>query len=761
MNSGPPLTPLQIAQWFHRKGIVPLPVKGKVPTMENWPAFRPSKEDLAQHFNGKQQNIGALLGEASHGLVDVDLDWAEAEQLADAFLPSSWRFGRRNDADKFHLRHVLVRCPGLQTARWDAPLRVFAKPLRIVEVLSTGSQVVLPGSIHPDTGQPVEWAELPSKVMLATLPVDDLLERVNRLAGTALLVRLWPDLEGNRHDVALALAGSCHHAGWQHKDIATMAVALLTAAHDPETKDRARAVQDTLQAAAAGKPVTGFPRLAELLPAEVLAALLKWWGLGSEPQLTFGGKSASDVAAKAAAASQTDWAQAAWPELLPFAETLTSNREYPVDSLFPTMAAAVRDVVRVQQVPTALAAQSLLANTSAAAQPLFDAEIDGRRVPLSLWLVFIGNTGERKTSTDKLVRRQSDLRRREAKVRYQVERAAWLAMKKEGDPGPRPRQPSWLTTRGTVEGMLKMLDLHSPHTLFSTADAGSFFGGYSMREGRATASISVLSDLWSGESHTTVLASSDEASELHGRRLAVSLMLQPNIASDLFNTELLRGQGFLSRCLPALPPSRIGTRLYQPQGDTAGLAAYWAAVDKLLTQQASMDLEFGDLTSAPLPLTGAAHRTWVECHDEIETGMGSGGDYAEARAVANKMPEQALRLAGTITALEGRDAIDADAMQAGVQLMQYYLAEWLTLADKLHEHRSDVAEPQQLWDWLAKRRQEKGLHTFTLRDCYNAGPRFIRNKADHARALLNELIRRGYVRMTSGQTYEIRPADDC
>jgi len=752
MKNIPNPPPLQIAHWCLKNSIVPLPVTGKRPTISDWPNFCVTTEDLSQHFNGGRQNIGALLGPASQGLVDIDLDWPECEQLADAFLPSSWRFGRRDDAGEFHLRHVLLRCKDATSQDWKAPASVFQKPLSIVQLLAGGKHVVLPGSVHEGTGQEITWRDKPAADALAEIPADQLLHAVNRLAGTALLARLWPDLEGSRHEVALALAGACHHASWTFDETAAMAIGLLTAAHDEQKRDRIKAVQSTLQRAADGHAVTGFPKLAELLPPDVSTCLQKWWGLG-EFALQLPGP-------VVAGAGQDNWGSSLWPELLEFEAIPPSLAVYPVNALGAVMAPAAHELIRVQQVPMPLGAQSVLSVAAGAAQPHFDVLIDGRRIPLSLWLALIAQAGERKTSTDRKARARTETRLQEALIAYKVVFDAWLAAKKEGDAGPRPRKPTWILTRGTVQGLLKQLDINSPHMLFSTADAGGWFGGYSMREGRAAETVSVLSDLWSGETLTTALASEENASEMFNRRLSMSFMLQPKIAADLFDIELMRSQGFLSRCLPAYPDTRIGQRLYQAPGEMTGLQGYWDAIDQLLQRQPNMDLETGKLNTSDMTLSSDAYGLWVDAYNRVEVGMAKGQQYAGAVEVANKMPEQALRLAGVITAMDGKSEIDADTMRNGIALMDYYLGEWLSLAGKLRAHKASINDAQQLWVWLEQRRDQAGETTCTLRSAYKAGPRFIRGQSGKTKELVNELIRRGYVRM-SGNGYEIRPADQC
>ena len=73
---------------------VPIATRTKAPKISNWPALR-IKEADAPRFFARVCNIGIILGEASNGLVDLDLDCPEANELAPKHLPrTSTRFGR-------------------------------------------------------------------------------------------------------------------------------------------------------------------------------------------------------------------------------------------------------------------------------------------------------------------------------------------------------------------------------------------------------------------------------------------------------------------------------------------------------------------------------------------------------------------------------------------------------------------------------------------------------------------------------------------
>lgn len=66
-------------------GIAPMPVqwKAKLPMMKAWQKEYPcTPDDLPAYFDAQDLNIGAVLGAASGGKVDIDMDWPECERLA-------------------------------------------------------------------------------------------------------------------------------------------------------------------------------------------------------------------------------------------------------------------------------------------------------------------------------------------------------------------------------------------------------------------------------------------------------------------------------------------------------------------------------------------------------------------------------------------------------------------------------------------------------------------------------------------------------
>ncbi len=75
---------LEAANRYLAQGWTPIPVPAgeKAPMRKGWQNVRPAASELPRLFNG-HGNIGLLLSAPSQGLVDVDLDSAEALQVAE------------------------------------------------------------------------------------------------------------------------------------------------------------------------------------------------------------------------------------------------------------------------------------------------------------------------------------------------------------------------------------------------------------------------------------------------------------------------------------------------------------------------------------------------------------------------------------------------------------------------------------------------------------------------------------------------------
>jgi hypothetical protein len=257
--SGAAITTLGAARGYHRRGwaVIPVPPRKKGPRILGWTSLRLTENNLQKHFSNGT-NIGVLLGAASGGLVDIDLDSPEARKLAPIFLPRTELVHGRpgNPASHFWYR----TSDSLHPQKYSD-----CDGKTLVEIRSDGQQTVVPPSIHP-TGEHITWAREgePSSVS-----VDALGAAVAKLAAAALLARNWPE-RGARHDAAMALAGMLLRGGWTEENCIGFVQAVALAAGDEEMRHRKKDVISTVKRLAAGGMVTGAPSLANLVSDKVV-----------------------------------------------------------------------------------------------------------------------------------------------------------------------------------------------------------------------------------------------------------------------------------------------------------------------------------------------------------------------------------------------------------------------------------------------------------------------------------------------------------
>lgn len=138
--------------------------------------MRLAADELPLRFNGQPQNIGVLLGEPSAWLVDVDLDHLRAVELADDYLPPTpLVFGRPGKPRSHRLYRVTAP---IATKKYKSKSSGM-----IVELRSTGMQMVLPPSTH-DSGEAICWEDEDAEP--AEIDPDELFAAVRELAESVL-----------------------------------------------------------------------------------------------------------------------------------------------------------------------------------------------------------------------------------------------------------------------------------------------------------------------------------------------------------------------------------------------------------------------------------------------------------------------------------------------------------------------------------------------------------------------------------------------
>lgn len=443
-------------------------------------------------------------------------------------------------------------------------------------------------------------------------------------------------------------------------------------------------------------------------------------------------------------------------EPLPLTRPMQANEPFPVEFLPPVMRAAVIRVHEVVQAPLDMICQSFLAAATLAVQPYANVLIDGRYFPLSNNFVAVAESGERKSSTDKIAtgpikerqRRESESFH-QGKQAFEAAHAAWkngrTAAFKEEDKnvieaklkqlGDEPKyvQPFYIFEEPSFEGIERAYS-EGRYTLGLFSDEGGrFLGGYAMNKENQTKTVTGMSKLWDGEPLDRVRGG-DGLSVLYGRRFSMHLMIQPVLNGQLFGNALLTGQGFLSRCLCSYPSSTIGKRTYKAENltDDPAIIAYSAAINKILDIPLPLH-ERPEMGLKPPSITIAndAKNQWIGFANHIEELQKEGGDLYPIKGFASKAAEHAARIAGVLALFESPDAteISADALNGGIAIAQYYIGEALRLFHSSSDDQ-ELLTAQKVLDWG---KQQGG--TIALVDLYQSGPNAVRNKEKATRMM--------------------------
>lgn len=460
-----------------------------------------------------------------------------------------------------------------------------------------------------------------------------------------------------------------------------------------------------------------------------------------------------------------------WPEPIPLLTDDEVPRAYPIDALPAIMRDAVKAYQAFGQQPLALVACSAMAAASLCVQALADVARDGNLVgPCSLNFLVVGESGERKTSADRrmrrAVRRWLEARReallpaaRDAKAMHDAWRAKRDGLlaeikgagrkKAAGKPSvaelqdellalereePKvPAAPDLFLEDLTPEALAKELGTGWPTASLWSDEGGLVVGSHGMGNETVLRFLTLLNRLWDGlpfeRKRTTA-----ESFAVRGRRLTVSLMLQPLVLGRLLGLGdgAARGTGNLARFLLAWPESTMGGRLYRA-GDleAAALQVFDDRLTELLGLPLPADPASLALDPPVLALSPDGFAVWREYHDRVERALGPGGAYAELKDFAAKSADHAARIACVLHVVEHgvQGTIGPDTMISGVRLADWHLHEARRVLGDVGL-QGEATDAVELLRWLIAQTQP-----VATRDILQRGPSRFRKAEVRDRAL--------------------------
>ena len=263
--------------------------------------------------------------------------------------------------------------------------------------------------------------------------------------------------------------------------------------------------------------------------------------------------------------------------------------EFPLSSLPPLIRDAVIEAQQITQAPLGLVAASALGAVSLVCQNLIDVcRLNTLRGPVSLFLLTLAESGERKTAVDKLLMEPLYQQEMLLYSRHKNELTIWKnkeellkAQKKallsklnkelrkgadesetlrqlealQKNRGEKPVRYKFIFNDATTAAIKDQLCGQWRSVGIMSDEAGIIFDGYTLSE------LPFINKMWDG-SVLSVDRKNEPEQMIENARMTLSLMVQPGLFDRYMERKgsVARDSGFLARCLISKPATTQGKR---------------------------------------------------------------------------------------------------------------------------------------------------------------------------------------------------------
>ena len=450
---------------------------------------------------------------------------------------------------------------------------------------------------------------------------------------------------------------------------------------------------------------------------------------------------------------------------------------YPYYVLPDELQQAIQRVYAETQAPYPLIAASLLSVMSLSCQDLYDVEPKANmRYPISLYQIILAESGERKSTVDRLF--MSSIRSLETKwetehqthiSNNQSELSIWEvqyhALKKKlqqdtkqgEDPektikaliqcsNAKPKMPvrkRVVINDITLAAIKKELGTGWPSLGLNSDEAGSILSSDLLNDSP------LLNSLWNGSSIEVDRAGTGSY-KIEDARLSCMFMVQPKLFEAYMSKkgEQSRASGFFARTLFCEPFSTIGQRTSDKEellinnSNPAALEDFNKRVEDRL-QKSVLRRTTGQPREI-IQFSPEASARWSAEFNRIEALCGPLGSLVNFRDYASKHAEHVARIAGVLEAFcTGNDLISDQTMFSAITIANWYFNSFIYLMSK-SSIPEDVKQADVLDSWLNNNKLQWQNFVFPKNHILKYGPNCIRSKTLLERSLFT-LSQRGRV----------------
>ena len=353
---------------------------------------------------------------------------------------------------------------------------------------------------------------------------------------------------------------------------------------------------------------------------------------------------------------------------------------FPVDAFPQIIRNAIYEVEQHTQAPQALIAASALGVISLACQNRIDVcRLNNLRGPVSLFLLTLAESGERKSTVDKLLMEPLYQLEENLFEKYTHDLTVWrndeaiFNIEKKSLMSKLKSEIRRNKDHLATNEKLKVLLASHPKSpvrfkqIFNDAtpaaikdylcgywrsvgimsdEAGTIFNGYTLNE------LPFINKMWDGAMFP-VERKSEPEKLIRDARMTLSLMVQPNIFKGYIKRkgDMAKGIGFFARCLICQPGSTQGNRqITSPVVSTEYLPIFHQRLMKIVNESIARNNENDRLC---LRFTVEAEKRWIAFSNNVEYEMGILGRLSNFKDYASKMAENMARIAALLHHFNG------------------------------------------------------------------------------------------------------------
>ncbi|WP_372362108.1 YfjI family protein [Xanthomonas sp. NCPPB 1325] len=386
---------------------------------------------------------------------------------------------------------------------------------------------------------------------------------------------------------------------------------------------------------------------------------------------------------------------------------------YPIDALTDSFFYAGKEVYDATQTPESLVALVLLSSAATVCQRLIDVVLPvagGLVSPVSLYLMFIGESGERRSTVNSMIAAPiydhdelASIKRTEYMSVYRSKREIWKLTKTRllrtisqfQDDGmdiahleleliehnrlePRPPKQRKIVHQNMTEtAIYEALDGDGQSISFITDE------GQIMLESPTMRNLGLFNKLWDGPRTLPMHRADNKVVSAHNPRTSMHVMTHHPVVQKYLQKkgDIARGSGTLARFLMAMPPSTKG---YREARNEPSVMPYLKKFKSRLGELLKLNEELVDpgiTERSKLRFSDQASALWRRTANEIEHEMRpDDGRYAECSDVASKLMENASRIAAIMHLFEGHTGeIHEETLRRSIKIAQWHLHEFQRL----------------------------------------------------------------------------------